>query len=172
MCFRLLGLVFYRRDSRFSFLLLQLSALQKLNLAKNFLEVLPPTLRCLTRLTFLSLWGNRLSRLPEGFYLGALHLLDLSRNHFSALPRALAAAGALRELGLAANPIRELAEEDSKVLHKLGQLRLLDFGSGKMGRGRGATSDLEVALLWVLARAAPGCDISFNSSPRFMVRFS
>ncbi|GAB4819709.1 hypothetical protein N2152v2_006755 [Parachlorella kessleri] len=165
----------------------KITGLRQLSLAKNYLEVVPPSVCALTSLTFLSLWGNRLGGLPGGPYLARLGYLNLASNCLTGLPGALAEAQQLQDLGLTSNPIEGWTQEDAKVLGRIGaRLRLLGFGGrawersregqgrpgGCTGGGEAAPSrDLEVALLWVAAREAPGCEVCFDAS-RFESRFA
>lgn len=169
---------------------LQLFALRQLSLAKNFLEVLPPPVLLLTNLTFLSLWGNRLEDLPPGGYLSRLQHLNLAANRLTHLPAAALSAcgaGTLQKLGLASNPITQLCEGDARVLGRLASLQVLGLGelgagqrcpgraAGKCGSGAhestGPGSDLEVALLWLVAAQVPRCSVSFDAR-QFTTRFA
>ena len=83
----------------------ELSALQGLRqLAVEYarLDAVPPALQALTRLTALSLEGNRISSLPEGRYLTSLRRLSLACNAFTGLPEGLTACSRRGEGCLAA----------------------------------------------------------------------
>jgi Leucine-rich repeat (LRR) protein len=69
----------------------QCSALTSLNLNRNQLTALPAGLRLLTALNVLRLNANRLESIQTDVLspLTALQLLDLGRNHFVELPRAI-----------------------------------------------------------------------------------
>lgn len=83
----------------------RLQQLRELRVEYAQLDSVPPAVQALTRLTSLSLQGNRISTLPEGRYLTGLCHLSLANNEFSELPEGLAACSSLQELSLTGNAI-------------------------------------------------------------------
>jgi hypothetical protein len=83
----------------------RLQQLRELRVEYAQLDAVPPAVQALTRLTLLSLEGNRISTLPEGQYLTGLRCLSLANNEFSELPDGLAACSSLQELTLTGNAI-------------------------------------------------------------------
>ncbi len=86
-----------------------LTRLTELNLARNRLTALPPEIGALTRLTKLNLSHNRLTALPpEIGALTRLTELNLWGNQLTALPPAIGALTRLTELNLARNRLTAL----------------------------------------------------------------
>ncbi|PSC69897.1 Kazal-type serine protease inhibitor domain-containing [Micractinium conductrix] len=80
-----------------------LTSLRELRLEYARLDGLPPAVQALTRLTRLSLEGNRVAALPLGQYLTGLQALSLANCQLEALPEGLAACSRLRDVSLASN---------------------------------------------------------------------
>lgn len=95
-----------------------------------------------------------------------LEELELSRNDFSEVPRALAAATSLRTLDLTECPNLRLAEADvHDVLLRLPRLARLSVGTRTwLGRGRGPGAPRQRrAVLDVLRRERPGLQIELGA---------
>jgi internalin A len=102
----------------------QLSNLTQLDLCRNQITQIPEAIGQLSNLTQLSLTTNQITSIPEDLgQLSNLTLLDLSDNQITSIPEALGKLSNLTQLGLVSNQITSIPED----LGQLSNLTRLDL---------------------------------------------
>ncbi len=106
-----------------------LHALQKLNLTANSLDTLPTEIEALSELQALYLGDNTFNQLPDVlFALGSLQILKLDGNRLQTIPEKIGLLGNLHTLSLARNNLRSLP----LALQHLHHLQILDVHNNEL----------------------------------------